>query len=123
MKPLRAIVTGGATNIGLAISEAFLARGGRVVVSQRQRGLPPEVAKRYGDRLIVLPVDVGQPASEAEAVVAAFAEQFSVDVSAITGDQRAQLFKVLGNSTFGAVVSMYIARGASCCSIFQLRRA
>jgi len=61
MKPLRAIVTGGATNIGLAISEAFLARGGRVVVSQRQRGLPPEVAKRYGDRLTAIPCDVGHP--------------------------------------------------------------
>ena len=54
-------------------------------------------------------VEVGEPASEAEAVLAAFAEQFSVDVSTITGEQRAQLFKVLGNSTFGAVVSMYIA--------------
>ncbi len=54
-------------------------------------------------------VDVGEPASEAEAVVAAFAEQFSVDVSAITGAQRSQLFKVLGNSTFGVVVSLYIA--------------
>jgi alkylhydroperoxidase family enzyme len=54
-------------------------------------------------------VDVGEPASEADAVVAAFAEQFSVDVSAITGAQRSQLFKVLGNSTFGVVVSLYIA--------------
>jgi alkylhydroperoxidase family enzyme len=54
-------------------------------------------------------VDVGEPASEAEAVLAAFAEQFSVDVSAITGEQRSRLFKVLGNNSFGPVVSMYIA--------------
>jgi len=54
-------------------------------------------------------VDVGEPASEADAVLAAFAEQFSVDVSAITGEQRSKLFKALGNNTFGAVVSMYIA--------------
>jgi len=54
-------------------------------------------------------VEVGEPASEAEAVVAAFAEQFSVDVSTITGEQRSQLFKALGDSTFGVVVSMYIA--------------
>jgi alkylhydroperoxidase family enzyme len=54
-------------------------------------------------------VDVGEPASEAEAVVAAFAEQFSVDVSTITGEQRSRLFKVLGNNAFGVVVSMYIA--------------
>jgi alkylhydroperoxidase family enzyme len=54
-------------------------------------------------------VEVGEPALEAEAVVAAFAEQFSVDVSMITGEQRSRLFKSLGDSTFGAVVQMYIA--------------
>jgi alkylhydroperoxidase family enzyme len=54
-------------------------------------------------------VEVGEPASEAEAVVAAFAEQFSVDVSMITREQRSRLFKCLGDSAFGAVVSMYIA--------------
>ena len=72
------------------------------------------LARRVCARTLSLPslpvaVQVGEPASEAEAVLAAFAEQFSVDVSTITGEQRAQLFKVLGNSTFGAVVSMYIA--------------
>ena len=42
-------------------------------------------------------------------VVAEFAEQFSVDVSAITGEQRSRLLKALGDSTFGVVVQMYIA--------------
>jgi alkylhydroperoxidase family enzyme len=58
-----------------------------------------------------LPIEVAvdEPGSEAEAVVAAFAEQFSIDVSMITGEQRSRLFKSLGDSTFGAVVSMYIA--------------
>jgi alkylhydroperoxidase family enzyme len=58
-----------------------------------------------------LPVEVAvnEPESEAEAVVAEFAEQFSVDVSLITGEQRSRLWKCLGDSTFGAVVSMYIA--------------
>ncbi|CDO89543.1 hypothetical protein AWC29_13500 [Mycobacterium triplex] len=54
-------------------------------------------------------VEVAQPSSEAEAVVAEFAEQFSADVSAITGEQRSLLFKTLGDSTFGVVVAMYIA--------------
>ncbi|OMC39208.1 carboxymuconolactone decarboxylase family protein [Mycobacterium sp. IS-1264] len=54
-------------------------------------------------------VEVDEPATEAEAVVAEFAEQFSVDVSAITGEQRSQLWKQLGDSTFGVVVQMYIA--------------
>ena len=54
-------------------------------------------------------VEVGEPASEAEAVIAEFAEQFSVDVSTITGEQRSRLFKSLGDGTFGVVVQMYIA--------------
>jgi len=54
-------------------------------------------------------VAVKEPESEAEAVVAEFAEQFSVDVSTITGEQRSRLWKHLGDSTFGAVLSMYIA--------------
>lgn len=54
-------------------------------------------------------VAVNEPESEAEAIVAEFAEQFSVDVSTITGEQRSRLWKHLGDSTFGAVVSMYIA--------------
>lgn len=54
-------------------------------------------------------VEAGEPVSEAEAVVAEFAEQFSADVSAITGEQRARLWKQLGDRTFGVVVQMYIA--------------
>jgi alkylhydroperoxidase family enzyme len=42
-------------------------------------------------------------------VVAEFAEQFSTDVSMINGEQRSKLWKALGDSTFGAVVQMYIA--------------
>jgi alkylhydroperoxidase family enzyme len=58
-----------------------------------------------------LPVEVAvdEPQSEAEAVIAEFAEQFSVDVSTISVEQRAKLFKALGDSTFSAVVLMYIA--------------
>src|SRR6201993_1112591 len=54
-------------------------------------------------------VKVSGPESEAEAVLAEFAEQFSVDVSAITREQRSRLRKQLGDSIFGAVVAMYIA--------------
>jgi alkylhydroperoxidase family enzyme len=54
-------------------------------------------------------VRVDQPGSEAEAVVASFAEQFSVDVSLIGVEQRSELFAALGDSTFGVVVQTYIA--------------
>ncbi len=56
--------------------------------------------------LPALPADAG-PASDD--VVAEFAEQFSIDVSAIGGGQRAKLWKTLGDSTFSMVVQMYIA--------------
>ncbi len=55
------------------------------------------------------PVEVGAPESEAEVVVAEFAEQFSADVSAITGEQRSRLVRHLGDGAFGVVVQMYIA--------------
>ncbi|OBK23914.1 hypothetical protein A5634_04620 [Mycobacterium asiaticum] len=47
--------------------------------------------------------------SEANAVVAEFAEQFSIDVSMISAEQRSQLLKYLGDSTFRVVVSIFIA--------------
>jgi alkylhydroperoxidase family enzyme len=55
------------------------------------------------------PVEVAEPESEAEAVIADFAEQFSVDVSAITGEQRSRLWKQLRDSTFSVVTQIYIA--------------
>lgn len=45
----------------------------------------------------------------ADGVVAEFAEQFSTDVSTISGEQRSRLWKALGDSTFSAVVQMYVA--------------
>lgn len=54
-------------------------------------------------------VAVSGPETAAEAVVASFAEQLSVDVSAIDDEQRSQLWSVLGDSTFGSVVLMYVA--------------
>ena len=62
-------------------------------------GLPP------------LPADaaVTGPESDADAVVAGFAEQFSVDVSMIGDEQRSRLWSALGNNTFDVVVQMYIA--------------
>lgn len=55
------------------------------------------------------PVAVDAPESDAETVVAEFAEQFSADVSAITVEQRLLLFKHLGDNTFRVVVAMFIA--------------
>jgi alkylhydroperoxidase family enzyme len=54
-------------------------------------------------------VDVAEPQSETEAVIAEFAEQFSVDVTAITGEQRSRLWKELRDNTFNVVTQIYIA--------------
>lgn len=54
-------------------------------------------------------VEAGDPESQAETVVVEFAEQFSADVTAITGEQRSRLWKSVGDSTFGVVTQMYIA--------------
>jgi alkylhydroperoxidase family enzyme len=62
-------------------------------------------------RLPALPAEVAVsgPESDAEAVVAGFAEQFSIDVSMIGDEQRSGLWSALGGNTFGVVVHMYIA--------------
>ena len=54
-------------------------------------------------------VAVTGPGSDADAVVADFAEQFSIDVSMIGDQQRSRLWSALGDNTFGVVVQMYIA--------------
>lgn len=61
MKGLRVIVTGGATNIGRAITETFIAQGGWVVVGQPDPAVAAPLVARYGDRVIPLRVDVGDP--------------------------------------------------------------
>lgn len=65
----------------------------------RSVSLPPLPAESEAD----------EPLSEAEKVVVEFAEQFSVDVSMISTDQRERLTSALGAETLGGVVLMYIA--------------
>jgi alkylhydroperoxidase family enzyme len=54
-------------------------------------------------------VDPVDGPSDREAVVEAFAEQFTVDVTGIGENQRAQLLAALGNNAFRAVVAIFIA--------------
>ena len=54
-------------------------------------------------------VDLIDGASESDMVVAAFAEQFTVDVTGIGDNQRAQLLSVLGDKAFRTVVAIFIA--------------
>lgn len=54
-------------------------------------------------------VDLFDGRSEAESVVAAFAEQFSVDVSTVGDNQRKQLLSTLGDKAFRTVAAVFIA--------------
>ena len=85
----RAIVTGGAANIGRAITEALLAAGGRVVIGQRNIAAASALVERYGDRVIPLRVDVNDPAACRRFVDAAAAVLGGLDVlvnnAAVTG--------------------------------------
>ena len=89
MQPLRIIVTGGATNIGRAITEAFLAQGARVAVGQPDLAVALPLVKQYGDRVIALRVDVGDPA-QCRTFIDEAAQQLGgvdvlVDNAAVTG--------------------------------------
>jgi alkylhydroperoxidase family enzyme len=54
-------------------------------------------------------VDLIDGTSERESVVAAFAEQFAVDVTGIGDNQRARLLSTLGDNAFRTVVAIFIA--------------
>jgi NAD(P)-dependent dehydrogenase (short-subunit alcohol dehydrogenase family) len=62
MQPQRIIVTGGATNIGGAITEAFLAQGATVVVGLLDPAVAGPLVEKYGSRVIALRVDLADPA-------------------------------------------------------------
>lgn len=62
-------------------------------------------------QLSALPAEltVTETESDAERVLVDFAEQFSVDVSAVTDAQRAALTSALGAASFAAVIQMFVA--------------
>jgi alkylhydroperoxidase family enzyme len=87
-----------------ALTRLVALSGGRIGALVRRvcaqtLGLPPLPAEETVDG----------PESDAEAVVAEFAEQLSVDVSTIGDGQRSRLWSALGDRTFDAVVQMYVA--------------
>jgi alkylhydroperoxidase family enzyme len=50
-----------------------------------------------------------EPSSEAEPVLAEFAEQFSADVAGVTAEQRGALVSAFGAEVLGTVALMYVA--------------
>lgn len=54
-------------------------------------------------------VDLPGAGTEGESAVAAFAEQFAVDVTGVGADQRTQLLSTLGDNVFRVVTAIFIA--------------
>jgi len=118
-KPPRVIVTGGAANIGRAITEAFLARGGRVAIGQRNLAAATALVERYGDRVIPFRVDVGDSAQCRTFVNDATAALGGLDVlvnnSAVTGPAAITRFADITPEHFENVVRVNLG-GALFCS-------
>ncbi|KVP64257.1 SDR family NAD(P)-dependent oxidoreductase [Burkholderia ubonensis] len=65
------LVTGAARGLGRSISEAVLAAGDRLVAGARDPARLADLAKRYGDRLLPVALDVTDAAAATRAVAAA----------------------------------------------------
>lgn len=86
---------------------------GLVAMSSGDTRLDTLIRLTCGRALSLLPlpteVDLIDGTSENEAVVAAFAEQFTVDVADIGENQRARFVSALGKNAFRVVVAIFIA--------------
>lgn len=96
LPPRRVLVTGGATNIGRAITECFLREGARVAVGQLEAGPAEELVKAHGDRVIALSFDQGC-AEDCRRLVEEAARQLGgldvlVNNAAITGPGAGRAF-------------------------------
>jgi len=119
MKTLRAVVTGGATNIGRAITEQFIGQGGRVVVGQPDPAVAAPLVERYGDRVIPLRVDVGDlqqcTAFINEAVRVLGGLDVLVNNAAITGSPAIAALAELTPADFSRMVAVNLG-GVIFCS-------
>lgn len=74
-----AVITGGGSGIGLAISRRFIAEGGRAVVADIDETRLADVEEEFGDRVLCVRTDVTKE-HEVEGLVARAVERFG-DVS------------------------------------------
>jgi NAD(P)-dependent dehydrogenase (short-subunit alcohol dehydrogenase family) len=58
LRSVNAVVTGGASGLGLATAEALVAAGGRVAILDRPASAGADVAKALGDQTLFTPADV-----------------------------------------------------------------
>ena len=75
-----AVVTGAASGIGLASTEAMLAAGARVVMVDRDEAAMRAVCDKYGDAVIPLPIDLLDPKACAALVPRVLAQAGAFDI-------------------------------------------
>ncbi|WP_210516153.1 oxidoreductase [Hymenobacter terricola] len=73
-------ITGSARGLGRSLTEAVLARGGRVAATARQPRQLAELVTQYGNQILPLALDVTNTAQIQEAVAAAVAHFGRIDV-------------------------------------------
>ncbi len=127
--PQRVIVTGGATNIGRAITDAFLAQGATVAVGQRRPEVIAPLVEKYGSRVIPLRLDLEQPKLCRAFIEEAAARLGGVDVlvnnAAVTGPGVTRTFDEIDEAYIDQVLNVNV-RGVLLCSqavVPHLRRA
>lgn len=86
---------------------------GLVAMSSGDRRFDTQIRLTCGRALSLPPLpvedDMVDGSSEAEKMVAAFTEQFAVDVTGIGGNQRERMLETLGDNAFRVVVAIFIA--------------
>lgn len=114
----RVIITGGATNIGRAITETFLAGGARVAIGQPDPTVARPLVAKYGDRVIPLQVDVADPMQCRRFVDDAASALGGLDVlvnnAAITGAPALGSLDTLTPAFFEAVVRVNVGGPVFC---------
>ncbi len=127
--PNRIIVTGGATNIGRAITEAFLAQGASVAVGQRNPAVIAPLVEKYGNRVIALRLDLEQPKLCRAFIDEAAARLGGVDVlvnnAAVTGPGVTRTFAEIDEAYIDHIFNVNV-RGVLLCSqavVPHLRRS
>ncbi len=119
MQARRVIVTGGATNIGRAITEAFLAAGASVVVGQPDVSAAAPLIARYGQRVTALEFDAAIPESCKQFVEDAAAALGGLDVlvnnAAVTGPGAGRSLAEIDGDYFHRILNVNLG-GVIFCS-------
>jgi NAD(P)-dependent dehydrogenase (short-subunit alcohol dehydrogenase family) len=121
----RVLITAGATGIGKAIVEAFLAEGARVVVGQRDFAKLQPLLDEYSPQLHGFQVDVSRP-DECEQLVADATEVLGgldvlVNNAAVTGAPAARWFLDETREHIDTVLDTNL-KGVIHCSLHAARR-